>query len=238
MPLELISSLWVGDRLSTLERICVESYLRHGHPFFLYSYNQVGNVPDEVHMRPADEIVPREKILQFQNLANFSDYFRYRMLLQHGGIWVDLDNFCLKPYFFPQPYVFSSQRPGPRSQDSEINAGVIKVPAHSEIMEFCVRQVELTDTTKNHWSQIGPGLLMDAYHRFHLESYLKPYRTFCPLDYFSAPANVVGPSSGDYPFSTETYSVHLWNEELRRANVDKDGSYPGSLYERLKMRGR
>lgn len=238
MSLDPVQSLWIGNRFSTLERMCVESYLEHGHAFFLYSYDQVGNVPDKVHMRPADEIVPREKILQFQNIANFSDYFRYCMLLEYGGYWVDLDNFCLKPYDFQTPYVFSSQRPSAKSQDSEINAGVIKVPARSEIMQFCVRQVELTDTTKNAWSQIGPGLLMDAYHRFHLENYLMPYRTFCPLDFFGAPANVVGPSSGDYPFSTETYSVHLWNEEFRRAGANKDAEYPGSLYERLKKRGR
>ena len=238
MSLDPIQSLWVGSRLSTLERMCIESYLEQGHPFFLYSYDQVGNVPDKVHMRPADEIVPREKIFQFQNLANFSDYFRYKMLLEYGGYWVDLDNFCLKPYDFQTPYVFSSQRPGPKSQDSEINAGVIKVPARSEIMQFCVSQVELTDTTKNAWPQIGPGLLLDAYHRFHLEAYLQPYHVFCPLDYFSAPTNIVGSHTGDIQFPKATYSVHLWNEEFRRAHADKDAEYPGSLYERLKGLGR
>ena len=236
--LEPIQSLWVGYGLSKLERMCVQSYLDHGHPFDLYTYNFVSNVPDNVRVKNADRIVPIEKINQFQNLANFSDYFRYCMLLANGGYWVDLDNFCLRTYDFQVPYVFSSQRPGPNSNDSEINAGVIKVPAQSEIMSFCVDQVERTDTKTSHWSQIGPGLLMDAYHRFGLERYLKPYHTFCPLDYFGAPANVISPSHGDYQFPQETYSVHLWNEEMRRGSVDKDASYPGSLYDRMERKGR
>ncbi len=238
MSLDPIQSLWIGSRLSKLERMCVESYLRHGHPFFLYVYDQVGNVPDGVHIRPADEVVSRENIYQFQNLANFSDYFRYRLLQEAGGFWVDLDNFCLRPYDFSAPYVFSSQRPSARSQDSEINAGVIKVPAHSDIMQFCVDQVDLMDTKTNHWSQIGPGLLMDAYHRFGLEKQLQHYSAFCPLDYFGAPANVIGRGTEDYKFLPQTYSVHLWNEEMRRANVDKDAEYPGSLYDRLARTGR
>jgi len=29
----LIQSLWIGDRLSTMERLCITSFLEHGHPF-------------------------------------------------------------------------------------------------------------------------------------------------------------------------------------------------------------
>jgi Glycosyltransferase sugar-binding region containing DXD motif len=236
--LDPIKSLWAGDRLSTLERMCIESYQRHGHQFQLYTYGFVSNVPDKTIILDADSIVPHTRIPEFQNLANFSDYFRYRMLLEFGGIWVDLDNFCLKPYDFVHEYVFSSQRPSPKSYDSEINAGVLKVPARSEIMTFCVAQVDMMDTKTNHWSQIGPGLLMDAYHRFGLERYMKKFVTFCPLDYFSAPANVIGEDTHGYQFSELTYSVHLWNEEMRRAGVDKDADYPRSLYERLRITGR
>ena len=236
--LEPIQSLWVGSTLSKLERMCIQSYLNQGHLFYLYVYDYAGEVPEGVKVRDADSVVSSNKIEQFQNLANFSDYFRYNLLLRNGGYWVDLDNFCLRPYDFQVPYVFSSQRPGPKSNDSEINAGVIKVPANSEIMTFCVKQVEMMDTKTNHWSQIGPGLLMDAYHRFGLERYLRTYWTFCPLDYFGAPANVISPSHGDYQFPKETYSVHLWNEEMRRAGADKDASYPDSLYERLERKGR
>ena len=238
MSLDPISSLWVGSRLSKMERMCVQSYLNHGHSFFLHVYDQVDNVPDGVHLRPADEIVPREKIYQFQNIANFSDYFRYKMLLEYGGYWVDLDNFCLRRYDFSELYVFSSQRPNAKVHISEINAGVIKVPARSEIMQFCVQRVEETDTKTNEWSQIGPGLLMESYHRFGLEKYLKTYMTFCPLDYFDAPANIVGPTSGRYNFPSITYSVHLWNEEMRRVGVDKNAEYPGSLYARLTEYGQ
>ncbi len=237
--LDPIRSLWVGNELSTLERMCIESYQRVGHEFHLYSYNFVENVPPGTFYQEAEDIVPKAAIGVFQNLANFSDYFRYTLLYRHGGYWVDLDNFCLRPYDFQVPYVFSSQRPGPTSFESEINAGVIRVPEPcTPIMRFCLDQVAAMDTKTNHWSQIGPGLLMDAYHRFNLERYLKPYKTFCPIDYFTAPASVVGEGTWNTPFDLNTYSVHLWNEEMRRAGVDKNAKYPNSLYERLKATGR
>lgn len=239
MPsLPIIQSLWVGPRLTKLENMCIASYLAHGHMFHLYTYSDVDNVPVGTTVKRADRIAPLSMIDKFQNIANFSDYFRYMLLWANGGYWVDLDNFCLRPYDFQVPYVFSSQRPGPASNESEINAGVIRVPEPgTEIIRFCLDQVRSMDTKTNHWSQIGPGLLLDAYHRFSLERYLKPYQTFCPLDFFGAPVNVIGPGTWNYQFPEEAYSVHLWNEEMRRACVNKDATYPNSLYERLKATG-
>ena len=38
-----------------------------------------------------------------------------------------------------------------------------------------------------------------------------------------------------WSFGSETFAIHLWNEMWRRANIDKDASWPsGSLYEQLK----
>ena len=231
--LSIIQGLWIGDRLSPLEQICIKSYLRVGHPFHLYTYGGLEGIPAGVVIKDANPIAPKWKIETFQNLANFSDYFRYMLLWRNGGYWVDLDNFCLRPYDFKTPYVFSSQRPGRELNEHEINAGVIKVPPKSPIIEFCLQQSLLMDTKTNHWSQIGPGLLMDAYHRFNLEQFLQPNYVFCPLPFFDAPGNVFGPDSGNQCVGNAR-SIHLWNEEARRAGIDKFGSHPGSLFEYLK----
>ena len=39
--LPIIQSLWIGQRLSDLERLCIRSFLQKGHPFHLYTYNEI-----------------------------------------------------------------------------------------------------------------------------------------------------------------------------------------------------
>lgn len=230
---DVINSLWVGTALSPLENVCIKSYLRAGHPFRLYVYNPVANVPEGTIVEDAEWIVPQSNIKRFQNLANFSDYFRYSMLLWNGGYWVDLDNFCLRPYDFPEEYVFSSQLTGNRGMD-EGNAGVIKAPRNSPVMQYCLNKIDRMDLTRSEWAAIGPIMLRETYQPLRLGHYMKPHQTFCPLHYFQAPGNVFGLGTRDTQFPSSTYSVHLWNEEARRAGINKYAVHPGSLFERLK----
>jgi len=237
LNLDTIQSLWVGDHLSVLEQMCIASYLVRGHRFHLYTYGDVANVPHNCEIKNANKILPESSIARFQNLANFSDYFRYALLYLNGGYWVDLDNFCLKPYDFVQEYVFSSQLTADRGMD-EGNAGVSKVPKESKVIEYCLTRLNGMNVKTTEWAALGPILLREAYAYFNLQKFMQPRNVFCPLNYFEAPANVVGTGTWNYRFPEETYSVHLWNEELRRAGVDKDAKHPNSLFERLKAMGR
>ena len=36
MTSDVIQSLWIGDRLSVMERLCIQSFLDQGHQFHLY----------------------------------------------------------------------------------------------------------------------------------------------------------------------------------------------------------
>ena len=42
----VVQSLWLGDRLTTMERLAISAFLRCGHTFHLYCYNPIKNVPD------------------------------------------------------------------------------------------------------------------------------------------------------------------------------------------------
>jgi hypothetical protein len=41
----VVQSLWIGDRLSVMEQLCISSFLRHGHVFHLYVYQQTEGIP-------------------------------------------------------------------------------------------------------------------------------------------------------------------------------------------------
>ena len=63
----IVQSLWIGGRLSTMERLSILSYLEQGHPFHLYVYGPVANIPDGTIVRSGQEILPSEEIFCYQH---------------------------------------------------------------------------------------------------------------------------------------------------------------------------
>ena len=59
-----IQSLWVGERLSRIEVLSIRSFLAQGHPYHLYTYADLENVPDGVTVKDANAIVPERDIFK------------------------------------------------------------------------------------------------------------------------------------------------------------------------------
>jgi Glycosyltransferase sugar-binding region containing DXD motif/Alpha 1,4-glycosyltransferase conserved region len=235
---ECIQSLWIGRKLSAMERLSISSFLANGHEYHLYVYGEMVNAPPGTVLKVADDILPESMIFQYKkhpSYAGFSNFFRYKLLLQKGGWWVDTDVVCLKPFDFEDPYVFASERVDGRTVPT---TAVIKVPPGSEIMAFnwhlCRACPDPSDVV---WGEHGPKLMAKAISKFGLQAFLKEADTFCPLAY-NEWENLLLPGDLD-AFSENSYGVHLWNEMWRRGGRDKDASYgPGCLYERLKQFSR
>jgi hypothetical protein len=231
MVAEPIQSLWVGTRLSTMERMSIASFLLQGHEYHLYTYSHVAGVPGAVSVRDARAILPESMIFQYQDnasYAGFANYFRYKLLLERGGWWVDTDTICLRPFDFEEPYVFSCEATNDGGQAA--SASPIKAPAGSPALEFAWEFCRARRPEDLRWGQTGPLLIRDAIRRFGLERYLHPQDVFCPV----SPANwtrLVDPDAV-WNFGPETRAVHLWNELWRREGWDKDQGYPpGCLYD-------
>src|SRR4051812_19813754 len=99
----IIRGLWIGAELSVMERMSIASFLAHGHEYHLYVYDDVKYVPKGALVRDANEILPSSMIFQYKHsksYAGFANFFRYQLLLQKGGWWVDTDVVCLKPFLF------------------------------------------------------------------------------------------------------------------------------------------
>jgi hypothetical protein len=230
----IIQSLWIGRKLSIMERLSIASFLANGHEFHLYAYDEVEGIPKGTVLKPADEILPESMIFQYKNYpsyAGFSNFFRYKLLLDKGGWWVDSDVVCLKPFVFGEPYVFASERAAGRGVPT---TAVIKAPAGSEIMAFNWRVCRsCPDPASVVWGEHGPKLLEMSIARFGLGTSIKGAHVFCPLAYDEW-EQLLLPRNGA-AFDRNAHAIHLWNEMWRRGNRDKDGSYtPDCLYERLK----
>jgi len=249
-----IQGLWIGPRLSALERLSIASFLANGHAFHLYTYDPIDGVPEGTRVLPAEAVLPRSRIFQYRessygrlaklrsrvfghkkgSYAGFANLFRYKLLLEKGGWWVDLDTVCLRPFHFPAEYVFSSEM----DKGAEVaDLAAIKVPAGSAIAEYMFQETDRKNPKELRFGEIGPDLLGRAVERFHLQQYVQPSKAFCPIDWTDWEAALR--PGGDFHIDPEAFAVHLWNEIWRRNGRDKDAAYPPDcLYERLKSRYR
>ena len=227
---DIIQSLWVGPRISTMERLSLASFLAHRHHVHLYTYNHVEGVPRGVGFMDASEIVPYEDIYKFQNLQNFSDWFRYNLILKRGGWWVDLDTVCLRPFDFEGDYVFGEEG---WTKGLVIPSSPFKAVKGSPFMEEIVCAAASIDWQKMAYCDLGPQLVTKMVKQFELPWY--PARTFNPIPVGQF-QKFLDPNGFD--FAPDNYAVHMHHATWTHFNkLDVDASYPKScLYEWLKRR--
>ena len=84
----IVQGLWIGGRLTELERLCIRSFCANGHEFHLYHYDELQNLPQVEGLRLMDgaEVLPRTAIFRHStgSLAFFADHFRWELLRQRG----------------------------------------------------------------------------------------------------------------------------------------------------------
>ena len=97
----VFQGFWHGRPLSPVLIACLRSFIKRGHAFHLYAYEEL-NVPDGVTLKSASDVLPAEDIFLFRNpetdepdICPFSDLFRFKLLLTSGGWWSDVDCICL-----------------------------------------------------------------------------------------------------------------------------------------------
>jgi Glycosyltransferase sugar-binding region containing DXD motif/Alpha 1,4-glycosyltransferase conserved region len=234
-PAGVIQGLWVGSELSHLERLSIASFLDNGHEFHLYVYGDVRNVPKGTVVKDGGDILNESLIFQYKEHKSFSafaNFFRYKLLLEKGGWWVDTDTVCLKPFDIPCEYVFSSEAFG---SGELVNCGVVKAPQGSPAMAHAW-DVCCSKTRENLvWGEVGPRLMAESVRQLSLQRFVVASRVFCPIGYLHW-QSVLDPARV-WDFADDVYAVHFWNEMWRRNRRDKNQTYhPDCLYEKLKRR--
>lgn len=232
---KIVQGLWIGSELSVMEQLSITSFLRNGHEYHLYVYDEPRNIPAGTFIKDAKEILPPSMIFQYKqypSYAGFANFFRYKLLLERGGWWADVDTICLKPFDFLEEYVFSTEI---CRGEEVVSCGLIKAPIGSEVMAYAWEVCQTKKPELLVWGETGPKLMGEAVQRYSLEEYRKPYQVFCPLGFFEW--RKVLESDPVVMLDERSYAIHLWNEMWRDAGQDKNAEYPQDcLYERLKRR--
>jgi hypothetical protein len=217
-----------------MERLSIASFLHHGHDFHLFTYGEVDGLPEGAIREDARAILPESMIFQYREFASysgFSNYFRYKLLLDRGGWWADTDLVCLRPFDCDDPFVFASE---PTRDGREVpTSSALKAPAGSEAMAWAWETCKARDPGDVRWGETGPRLVGQVIDRFGLGGYRRPAGTFCPVAYHDWRRLIDIAES--CRFDGPTWAVHLWHEMWRREGEDKDRDFPpGCLYEQFK----
>lgn len=224
MSAPLVQTLWIGPTLKPLHTECLQSFLKQGHSVDLYCYEKVQGVPSGVNLRSAAEILPAEMIFAYQkgpgkgSFSAFSNIFRYALLFERGGIWIDTDVFCLRPFLFgTRPYVFASETLS-TERERILASCIIKSPAQSQLMKTCLEASLKKKKEDLEWGEIGPQLLTQWVGQLQLEAYVEPSWRFCAIGW-DEPELLFDPASSWKP-PQQAWGLHLNHEILRRAEKD------------------
>lgn len=233
----VVQSFWFGSALPALQVLSLRSFLAHGHDVHLYAFEPIDNLPDGVRLLDASAILPRDSVFTYAkgfgrgSPSAFSNVFRYQLLHDRGGWWVDTDVVCLRPFDFADAFVFATERDQAGLQTAA--SCVMKSPVGSDYLRYCLEACRQRDLNTVIWGEIGPRLLHEAITRFGLTAHLVAPEVFNPIDY-SAFRDFQAPGF-DSRRLAHAYGVHLWNQKWTTYALDPD--YDGaddSLYAGLR----
>ena len=249
-----VQSLWVGPKLSDLEILSIKSFQKVGHKFILYTYGKVKGIPPGTKVIDANTIIKKTHLFKYKKgLLPFSDIFRYKMLYEKGGYWVDLDMIALKPLKFKEPFIFSSERtiqkgPYRNREKKEIeNIGILKAPKKSpfykELFEACMEETKKEVKESIQFMRTMRVIL----EKYGYQKYVKPAKMFCPLDWWHTKDAFYPPCCREKydvkGYSVDSvlknaYTVHMWRSIMyKRHKIDLSVEFdPNSMWERLKTR--
>jgi hypothetical protein len=184
-----VNSLWIGKELSTINILSINSFLYNSFKYNLYVYEDIENIPSDVNVLDGNEIVNESEIFVYKRGFNkgspsaFSNLFRYELLFQKGGLWVDTDIVYLKNFNLDERFVFASEI------DYEGNLKVATGLMYSkdkkeQLFKELIDEVNLRDKDDLNHGDIGPILFDWKVKEFDLMEHVKPIYEFCSINWF------------------------------------------------------
>ena len=225
----IVHGMWIGRYLSNLELLTLHSFIRHGHEFHLWLYDDlVTPLPSGVVIEDAAELIPKESIFTKKNLdaecgvgkgsyGPFSDLFRYKLLYERGGFWVDMDVTCLRPLNIHAPYLFRSHRIG-------VMGNLIKCPRHSAMMRRAYEENLERANRRAKWLYAN-RILTSQVQKSRLSRFIR--HDICNEDSWTGAVQFM--LDNDLQIPKAWYAIH-WINEMNRTIRENRGQYLGDKF--------
>jgi len=205
-----------------MEMLTIRSFIANGHIFYLWLYDQPNIKKTEgLIIRDASEIISREFVFSYKNkntfghgkgsYAGFSDIFRYKLLYEYGGWWVDMDLTCLRSFDFEADYVFRAHH------ELDVVGNILKCPKGSDLMKASYEEAMQTVTAENtDWHK--PIEILNKYIAvYSLSGFIRSDLSY-PDDW-----RIISTYIKTKPnYNRDYYFIHWLNEEWRARYLSKN----------------
>jgi glycosyl transferase-like sugar-binding protein len=192
-----------------------------GHPVRLWSYSTDKLkflAPLGVELRAADEVLPRslfERVVQGSEIRYFSDLFRYAVLHQHGGLWMDTDVVVLRPFPFRGDYFFNLQWRGGDNGHFVCTNVIYAAKGSRHCRTLYGLSIDRFFTGRRDFGDIGPKLLSEyiaSDSGTELRDWVFSPMVFNSIDWTETDLLTKPVAQlADYLNDERVHGVHLWN---------------------------
>lgn len=241
--LPTIVSFWHGP-LGWLERLSIASFVKQGHPYRLYTYGPVDDLPEGAVRLDAAEVVSEDRMFFYKGKhtpAVFADLFRLELMRQEAGLWADCDVVALRPFAGLGDYVFGFEIAPKDSPTGSVNNAVFGCPPDSELLEKLlaifdpenrdmalpwlppVRRLEVAlrrfigqhpAPSDIQFGATGPFPLTWYIRELGLMDKVQPTDVFYPAPYTAIPTLMQPGSRVDHYITAQTLGLHIWRSQL------------------------
>lgn len=197
----VVNSLWIGNKLGEVHAACLRSFVNKGHRVVLHSYGKPEDTPKGVEIFDARKLMKESEIVRTAtgNLALASDIYRYRILKEGLGLYIDCDVYCVKP-IKDDEYILGWET------QYTVNGAILKVPHDSQILKELMLAAENPyfippwfrnkkalryklkkalgfpkPVSKQEWGTIGPLLITYLVKNLMLQENVSPIDFYYPM---------------------------------------------------------
>jgi hypothetical protein len=180
---KIIHQIWMGDiTKAPLEYMfgCKELALRHGWTYKLWDDNTINT-----------ELLPmmvNGKIYtEFPNMHGKSDILRYELLYHWGGVYVDADTVCFRPFDLLLAKTRKDKKEAFLAYENEekrgtlLGSSILGAVQYSSAMLTCIWELNFRKLTDPAFISVGPYLLTDAFEKYGMSAKIFPSKTFFPF---------------------------------------------------------
>lgn len=194
----IVNGFWYGKEIDELSIYCIQSWIKKGFEFHLWSYNKT-QVEGAI-TKNASLILKEDQYFTYDgghsagSPVAFSNLFRAELLYQKGGLYVDLDMLCVNAFnFSDKRFVFSKQ--GHNAMDwleskygkklSVATSIIYSKNKGEKIFKEWVKNINELRINKIKHGDLGPDLFTKLVIENKLEKYLYKKEYFCPADFYN-----------------------------------------------------
>lgn len=248
---KVVQMLWLDKGKNEIFNLAIQSWIHHGYTIDLYTNNLKMIKSKYVNHISYKEILD----LETEQVLQFADLFRYKLLYEKGGLWADSDMIMVNDYNFNKDkYIISSEHTFKTgafksNADYKPNIGILKFPAKDPFLGELVKHIESTILDPDdclQFMKIFQKKLQLKKYKF-LNKFVKEPAVYCGVPFWSCAEMYkdVGLFNIKYGVLSPSVTmllqnatcIHFWNNfSYNKHSIDFSSAHDDSLFSILKNR--